>query len=60
MARFLIEVTSPDGNFTSREIRKALGWMMGHDGMMFRGFYSVKKVRETRNKSRVSRNKKGS
>lgn len=44
MAKFEIEVFSPDGEFQEFEIEKALMWLFNHDGVAIRGFYKVKKM----------------
>lgn len=44
MAKFIIDISSPDGKFVKSEIEKALAWLMNHDGVAIRGFYSVEEI----------------
>lgn len=44
MAKFIVDIFSPDGEFQEFEIEKALSWLMNHDGIAIRGFFTVTKV----------------
>lgn len=45
MSKFLIDIFSPDGEFTKEDIETALKWLMNHDGVAIRGFFDVEKVK---------------
>ena len=44
MAKFEIDIFSPDGAFTKEDIKSALVWLMNHDGVVIRGNYSIKEI----------------
>ncbi len=44
MAKFEIEINSPDRKFLKYEIEKALIWLMNHDGIEIRGSFTVKET----------------
>lgn len=46
MAKFIVDISSPDGKFQKFEIEKALAWLMNHDGIVIRGFYTVTELKE--------------
>lgn len=46
MAKFIVDISSPDGKFIKEEIESALNWLMNHNGIMIRGFYKVEEFHE--------------
>lgn len=45
MAKFIIDIFSPDGEFKEFEIEKALAWLCNHDGIAIRALYTVKEYK---------------
>lgn len=47
MAKFIVDVMSPDGPFTKEDVESAIRWLYNHDGIMIRGFWEVKECQES-------------
>lgn len=53
MAKFCVEITSPDGPFTIEEIQSAIKWLFNHDGQVIRGFYKITEMQEPETSKKV-------
>lgn len=46
MAKFLVNIISPDGPFTKEEIEQALMWLCNHDGIAIRSIFTVTELED--------------